>query len=134
MILLFPVFVSPLPAPSLPACVLSRLSEKGLYCNTQVDIEARWGQDKTTSITTVPPQPTTTTTTAAAVQQKQQATGTTSQQPQQQPEPQTGATTTASHDLEMESQLSQILHQSEAASPPPSMAMTDSSLREVLDS
>ncbi|XP_050700060.1 bromodomain-containing protein 7-like isoform X2 [Eriocheir sinensis] len=89
----------------------------------EVDIEARWGQDKTIS-TTVPPQPTTT-----AVQQ---VTGTAPQQKQL--EPQTATTNTASHDLEMESRLSEILHQSEAASPPPSMAMTDSSLREVLDS
>lgn len=113
----------------LPACMLPHLSEKGLYCNTQVDIVARWRQDKTTTITTtttVPPQPATT-----AVQQ-QQATNTAPQQ--QQREPQTAATNTSPHDLDMESQLSQILHQSEAASPPASMAMTDSSLREVLDS
>lgn len=106
----------------------------------EVDIEASWGQDKATSITnttTASPQPTIMGLSTTAQQQQQhhhqqqqQPTNTT--QKEQQQEQQTATTNTAARDLE--SQLSQILHQSEAAPPPPSMAMTDSSLREVLNS
>lgn len=125
---LFPHWFHPC---SLPDHLLPRLSETRLYCNTQVDIEASWGQDKTTSITTTsttPPQPTTTGLSTAAQQQQQQQPTNISQHQEQQ----TATTNTGARDLE--SQLSQILHQSEAAPPPPSMAMTDSSLREVLNS
>ncbi|XP_045123112.1 bromodomain-containing protein 7-like isoform X2 [Portunus trituberculatus] len=86
----------------------------------EVDIEASWGQDKTTSITT-------TTTGLLAEPQQQHPTITSLQQ-----EHKTATIITAAHDIE--SQLSQILHQSEAAPPPPPMAMSDSSLREVLNS
>lgn len=132
----FSALISPLPLPDDP---LPQLSETRLYCNTQVDIEASWGQDKATSITnttTASPQPTIMGLSTTAQQQQQhhhqqqQPTNTT--QKEQQQEQQTATTNTAARDLE--SQLSQILHQSEAAPPPPSMAMTDSSLREVLNS
>ncbi|KAG0724002.1 Bromodomain-containing protein 7 [Chionoecetes opilio] len=95
----------------------------------EVDIEASWGQDKTISTTTTaPPQPTTTGL-PTATQQHQP----TNIAPQQQQSEQKMATTNAAP-RDLESQLSQILHQSEAATPPLSMAMTDSSLREVLNS